>query len=269
MERQLFDKPLADLREAFVRARFAEPAMFGRADIPKWLADPEWTGIIDFDKSRAFVRSFEEVWENLERDQELARYATPTNKIPDWMLSRVNDKMALEILNAEIKGNRPNANEARAFLNRIARHAVANVRKDAERDFDEAAAVSADGTKIVKAAWVLAANVTPASFTELYPGSALIDEMELFPSAAFAERKALLRPGRGGTRVGLSLKKSEGAIVDRFSSNAPPEMANLGENGSWDYAVFACNDGTDAFPILVIDRNLCPRLPLNGRKIRV
>ncbi|MCR4313792.1 MAG: hypothetical protein NUV84_00920 [Candidatus Uhrbacteria bacterium] len=33
----LFDNPLSELREAFVRARFAEPNIFGRADIEAWI----------------------------------------------------------------------------------------------------------------------------------------------------------------------------------------------------------------------------------------
>ena len=210
---QLFDKPMSELREAFVRARFAEPAMFGRADITEWLADPEWTGIINFDRSLAFARHFNEALEDLDPAEELERFATPANEIPDWMLHRVHNKMAfktivkalrtgkakiyypwvnyvdrnpiavlhgwvftlahttvdgsiaalktatvrdvLEILNAEINGARPKADAARTFLNRMARTAVANAREDAERDFDEAVAVSADGTKIVKADWVV------------------------------------------------------------------------------------------------------------------
>ena len=35
----LFDKPLCELREAFVRARFAEDNIFGRPDIEEWLED--------------------------------------------------------------------------------------------------------------------------------------------------------------------------------------------------------------------------------------
>src|SRR3989339_826762 len=45
----LFDKTLDELREAFVRARFAEPNIFGRPDIEEWLEGqrkayyPDWS----------------------------------------------------------------------------------------------------------------------------------------------------------------------------------------------------------------------------------
>ena len=39
MSQPLFDKTYDELREAFVRARFAEPAVFGRPDIEEWLRD--------------------------------------------------------------------------------------------------------------------------------------------------------------------------------------------------------------------------------------
>ena len=35
--RQLFDKPMDELREAFVRNRFGESAVFGAHDIETWL----------------------------------------------------------------------------------------------------------------------------------------------------------------------------------------------------------------------------------------
>lgn len=37
-KKPLFDKSMDELREAFVRSRFAEPQVFGRADIEEWLA---------------------------------------------------------------------------------------------------------------------------------------------------------------------------------------------------------------------------------------
>lgn len=33
-----FDKPMDELRETFVRARFAQEDVFGRPDIEQWLA---------------------------------------------------------------------------------------------------------------------------------------------------------------------------------------------------------------------------------------
>lgn len=235
MAQKLFDKPMSALREAFVRARFAERKMFGREDVFEWLTNPEWTGIIDFDAMPAVVTYVEEAWKDFAPDQELERLATPTDTVPEWMHGRVNDRAAydavmdslvagggknfypwvndvechavvcirgmvltsipfkilgtakreqslhlgaatvrdvLEIISAEVKGARPRAETARKFLSRTALNAAARIRRAAERDFDEAVAVSADGTKIVKATWVVVASANADDPSWIYPSSA-------------------------------------------------------------------------------------------------
>jgi len=270
MERQLFDKTLPELRESFVRARFAEPKMFGRPDVLEWLADPEWVGIIDFDAMPAVVSHAEEAWRNLSLADDLLQFATPyvgvngdyirrfpfgdrrvfsvlqmaihsrsqtffpwvndthaypvsilwnevvrlvpsaTEEGPALTIHRANARDVLEIYNAEIKGAQCKANAARTFLNRIALSAVARIRKSAESDFDEAVAVSADGTKIVKAKWVIAVHVERN-------GKAL-----LYPASAFWDRKIL--------RVG----KDQGCRFQRDDLREPRHLRRVAPGWHWD-----------------------------------
>lgn len=64
-------------RDNHVRLEFAKPLMFGRPDIFEWLADPEWTGIIDYDKAPAFVRFLESFWKDVSLSTDLWQHATP------------------------------------------------------------------------------------------------------------------------------------------------------------------------------------------------
>ncbi len=311
---QLFDKPMSELREAFVRARFAEPAMFGRADITEWLANPEWTGTINFDRSLAFRRHFNEALEDLNPAEELERSATPANEIPDWMLHRVHNKMAfktivkalrtgkakiyypwvnyvdrnpvavlhgwvftlahttvdgsiaalktatvrdvLEILNAEIDGARPKADAARTFLNRMARTAVANAREDAERDFDEAVAVSADGTQIVKADWVVVIEKGYQSG-------------RLYPSTAFQQYKILIYSFHSQRKIDIWR-----GDMTHFLARFMTEEKRNGRGG----ATYLITDQDGQIPdfgnVYVVDTNIDPQrlpstLPDGGREILV
>ncbi len=303
--KNLFDKPMHELCEAFVRERFAEPAMFGRADVEEWIANPEWIGIIDFDKMPAFMRHFDKAWEGVDLCEELWRFATPAKAIPEWMHDLVGNWTAytailegivagrgsvyypisndqnhfpvvmvrgmtfriahdknddplvafqtasvrdvLEIVNAEVKGFRPRRNETMTFLNRCARNAIAIARKDAERDFDEAVAVSADGTKIVKAGKVLVCTGDRQGL--------------IYPASAFQCNKARLH---GKTnRITLRAEGSDAVHDSRLRTTVSdwpyPNIWN-------EYIVVDGNPSANG--ILIIGVVDCPEpLPAKGRKI--
>ena len=220
MTQRLFDKPMDELREAFVLARFAERAMFGRADIETWLDEPadrsskpwEAHGFLDF-LDRAWKKRMIGGGGFQTAASVLVESATTQFSPPDWLLdegmedirqdyfdplmaigrdgnqsrlyfpfpdptrdswpivclwpklyvaeykckneifcmrpAKMRDVCA--VLYGEMAARRPKADQAQRFLNDQYRKAIAGVRKSAERNFDKAVAVSADGTKIVRA----------------------------------------------------------------------------------------------------------------------
>jgi hypothetical protein len=244
----LFRKPMDELREAFVRARFAETAMFGRPDIEAWLDDPtKDADVVDYQKMPIILTrpTFATTPELMSLLQE---HATPAEygELPRWLEHRIVSaehhrasfiniimslqcggarvyypwkntidlppvacigtdiyclkapanalqslmvidfaatRHVLEILNAEILGRRPKAESARRFLKELVRETAKDARKKAERDFDEAVAVSADGKRIMKAKWVVVVKLVVGSEW----GSRI-----LYPSSAFTGNKCLI-----------------------------------------------------------------------------
>ncbi len=242
MAQELFDKTVAELREAFVRARFAEPAMFGRADIETWIDEPTdrsslpWltNGFLDF-LDRAWNKRLNGGGAFQTAAGVLVESATTQSSPPDWLLeegmehredffhplmaigrdgnqSRLyfpeptqdfwpivclwpklfvaeykskHDIFSLRpakmrdvcmVLYGEMVARRPKAAQAERFLDEQYRQAIAAVRKSAERDFDEAVAVTTDGTKIVKAKWVVVASANADDPSWIYPSSAFLND---------------------------------------------------------------------------------------------
>ncbi len=85
------------------------------------------------------------------------------------------------VLLNEVRQNRPKRLKALSILTRVYRLAIQAVREQAEADFDEAVAVSPDGTKIVKANWVAVVEYANPM------GSCV----HIFPADRFHNQKAL------------------------------------------------------------------------------
>src|SRR3989339_1779159 len=81
----IFDKPLSELSDAFVRQRFAEDNIFGRPDIEEWAAAPGFV-TIPFNKAPALLRYFLNLWEKTNLSWVLRTKATPMEEPPWWLL---------------------------------------------------------------------------------------------------------------------------------------------------------------------------------------
>lgn len=73
----------------------------------------------------------------------------------DKTITELDTFAFLDVVFAEWNRLGPKAGVARHFICTAADLTIAKVRESAQRDFDEAVAVSADGTKIIKAKWML------------------------------------------------------------------------------------------------------------------
>lgn len=86
-ERQLFDKSMDELREAFVRARFAEKAVFDRADIEEWLAEQRQAITPEHSDTRRAWNSYlyKHLYDvaNGREEEFLRQYASPNRTVPD------------------------------------------------------------------------------------------------------------------------------------------------------------------------------------------
>lgn len=317
----LFDKPMVELREAFVLTRFAEPAVFGRRDIEEWLHNST-LNIDDLIQSRAewgnlgFIRHLErelgnagtQTFANWIRDNatELedppspflaslpnarrfyallnvvrkggtATYHDWSQSSPSWpVLITHNEASAAEnkecnkvvllreativdvirILLAEVMDNRPKRERALAWLSNEYTHAITKIRLDAERDFDEAVAVSADGTKIVKVEEVLVIAEDWRS-------------MIIYPASAFTDAK-ILRSSELGHRVSNQGTSHQFKPIERYvawflMADDPRRQleqcdGQLLETGPW----------FDKKRRLITEARYCPSpLPDGGREIRV
>lgn len=216
----LFNRPMTELREAFVHARFAEEHCFGRADIETWLARereaerPEYDPATYASPWNAVLLSDHMSFAALGKERErLTTLATPLTETPAWLLvsdrartqraevehllamidrTRVDtyygygeghvlpilvtkssdsdhavaldcDAVAgvaiqplhsqhvVDAIFAEWMYGGPRWREARQFICGALAKDVHQERRMAEYDFDEAVAVSADGTRIVRA----------------------------------------------------------------------------------------------------------------------
>ncbi len=316
MQRQLFDKPLSELREAFVRARFAEPAMFGRADIETPRQDPRelavWSTVMP--RVGAYL---EHAWDDdrarrMARARVLRQNATAyAVSFPDWYapgrvmslletlrsgggrvyftggeesggvvvalrhalyvldLPKPGGKHAVDctlrpaamrdvakVLIEEIREGLPKKDEAARFLSEQIEVAIRCARQEAERDFDEAVAVGADGTKIVKASWVVVGAAEGRTK----------NRATLYAPEAFRVRKVLL-PRHGHERFNYGTADPRSKVssdeLDGFVKAVSARNNVFGGRGMLDLRDTPHGD------ILFIDEALCPSpLPEGGRVIR-
>jgi hypothetical protein len=321
MSQPLFDKPMNELREAFVRQRFAEPAVFGHADIEGWLHqsthsvdDPsnstsEW-GAMGFlmhlkrDLGDAGTRTYSDwIRDNATALQEPPDtflvglpYARPfyalmevlqhggceiyygwSRKTTSWPVVIIdhhayvaefkgpNHILALRpatipdvmrIFFAEVMDNRPKRQRTLVWLQNEYTHAIANARYSAQRDFEEAVAVSADGTRIVKAGWVFVIE------KDYKMG-------KLFHASAFHENKILISSTHNRRTVGWGQGTDRDNYLSRFLTEAPNYTGG---------ATFLITDPDERIKgfgrVYVVDTNIDPQrlpspLPEGGREIRV
>lgn len=255
-----FDKPMAELREAFVRARFAQEDVFGRPDIEQWLAGQREAERPEFD--HAAEESYwntvlcidQMMWAAAHRPLTiLTGFATAHRTLSDlrdpqspprenpfendvllqfipFFSSFARDAMVyygyvhgaifvapdmadqphpytvraegekqrrrlvvesfeanplraslyvMDVLFAEWLYGRPRWREARQSICQALADEIKTQREVAEADFDSAVAVSADGTKIVHADWVVVSDQAM--------GPTLLT---VYPSGAFRAQKA-------------------------------------------------------------------------------
>ncbi|MFH1098398.1 MAG: hypothetical protein V1723_00495 [Candidatus Uhrbacteria bacterium] len=226
-ERKLFDKPMPELREAFVRARFAQGDVFAHENIEKWLAQQRKAKRPDDQKWKRYcedrfvlthatsapletLRTCATEHRNLPPESECEqlfpgeirrhceRFLRPLHLSA---LHRIyygydeggivvldNERAALEdvnsfhgrlnaleitypgphvdqrlrleltivdVLYAEWRYGRPKFRQARTRLCDALAEEIKRERAKAEHDFDSAVAVSADGTKVVCADWMV------------------------------------------------------------------------------------------------------------------
>jgi len=238
MAKQLFDRSMDELREAFVRNRFAEDQIFGMPDIEGWLEEQKGPGILNLDAWHRFLvhlaaRCAENPLDILRdcatKASELSRAHLSRTYIQDEfgtffsLLNRelylgggggsvsmcVGDRNVLyvvlgttdtedgltikrvdrasplvcgsavaSVLFAEWASARPKWKAASGFLCDNLEVCIAEERARAEEDFNRAVAVSADGTRIVHADWVVVFGGREHEAVDF-----------LFPAAAFAESK--------------------------------------------------------------------------------
>ncbi|MEK7619997.1 MAG: hypothetical protein AAB413_02030 [Patescibacteria group bacterium] len=329
MSQPLFDKTYDELREAFVRARFAEPAVFGRPDIEEWLRDStrhvvdplnptsEWGAgafhwhlkeilggrgdreIVDLlllhttpqiDPPETLLVGIPHAGEfyTLLRTLQLGHamlFCGRSLHTDSWPILVINNKayvaefkepnhiLALRpaistdvkrIFFAEVMYNRPKRERALDWLTTEYQHVIANTRYAAQRDFDEAVAVSADGTKIVKAKWVMVYGRTPEWGQRVY----------LLPGEAFRVTKCLI----------TSIFRER--IDDRFLAQwLAPRIDTLDDFFAWEAMMTPVHMNRklrlttmtakrtykeDLGSLLTIDEVCCPSpLPDGGREIKV
>jgi|GEM_PF-3592263 len=259
----LFDKPMPELRETFIRSRFAQGDVFARPDIEKWLAqqrqarrpdDQGWkrycedrfvltdatnpqletlhTYATRFAEGpppehqldelfpgeiRGFCDPFLRALHGTVSEFEAIYYGHRGGGIVvrvsggnDW--SRLHgfhgrfgqfeltypgphvdqelrlNRVIVDVLYAEWRYNRSKARHARARLCDALAEEIKQERAKAEADFDTAIAVSADGTKIVHADWVVVLDQARDGSQDLK-----------FPATAFRGQKILRTgPCKGG-----------------------------------------------------------------------
>ncbi|MBI4435018.1 hypothetical protein HY635_04395 [Candidatus Uhrbacteria bacterium] len=261
--KQLFDKPPDELREAFVRARFAQEDVFGKPDIEDWLAEQRtgarspvrtWCDLVQRNRLRFETpfdvthlesladRSTIRVLRDLGVDERGnvdacytliggldERYAdvyavapdlhlvvrkrrgTPyeaiaitadlrdalKNPSPSYTIRPATDAdflRAVVILGLNPTSRRSRMRErARQLLCNALEREIAEQRAKAEADFDSAVAVSADGTKIVHADWVVVADWSSGDC-----------RLIIFPSSVFQARKCLRPDDRAFARTARS-----------------------------------------------------------------
>lgn len=255
-EKRLFDKPMDELREAFVRTRFAQEDVFGKPDIEAWLTGqreaerPEektWTRFLsrgtvqpwadrDFFDLRSHATALGVLNEQFGSVGEANAYGPIYDRLAfvprgldpkrglysgdagmlyvedhihgpmfvvrdEWdksggvTITRIRSRnenpgarTILGVVLAEWQCGRPKWREARASLCRAFEDEISRERAKAEADFDSAVAVSADGTKIVHADWVVVYDPSTRPPSSAYDGWGS-RRCLIFHGETFRERK--------------------------------------------------------------------------------
>lgn len=329
----LFDKTYHELHKAFIRARFAEPAVFGCEDIEALLdgqkPDSCMRDMLPW-RARSFQHYLSAVWDSPDSMYEamgrvLRERATPQGASPKWFTRRLFhrepfalamsalaaggcqvyypvleevDRVALvvrgrETLAVDVSEDSDKHSQfmglrrarmwdivqclldeyvfgdkawpALEFLKGEYRTAVAREREAAQRDFDEAVAVSPDGTKIVKAKWVLVCGRTPEWRNKGY----------LLRGETFRAHKCRLRKGYS-FKVDLEFLED----IRDFGVGFTTEDLFRGRVACYClnphiFDFYYLRESQQVFhgqleSLLVIDESFCPSpLPDGGREIRV
>lgn len=335
---QLFDKTYDELREAFVRKRFAEPDIFDREDIEEWLASRQVPCESGDDHTawlaRGYLRHLEVTWDERADSDPLVglvlrQHITPLNAPRAWFRSKLfhgepfirtvevlraggaeiyypyfedEDRVVIVVMDREVFAletadadhwakhaafarlrrakmwevvelfldeyicGRPNARQALEFMRSDYGRAVQAMKQKATRDFDEAVAVSADGTKIVHTSWVFVAEGRS-------PTSGL-----LFPASAFRQNK--IQCGTTISHVNVERWQLEQISYNRNELSLDRFLSSMlvGWGRSWVVNGVACLVSDTACrdimrpgeTVLFVDKDTCPSpLPDGGREIRV
>ncbi|MBI4434235.1 hypothetical protein HY635_00220 [Candidatus Uhrbacteria bacterium] len=269
----LFQRPLSELRAAFVRARFAEEPVFGRPDIEEWLArerkadrpesdrdanESPWNAVLASDhmifaadkrglalltelatpliempmvlpvsgREREALAATEHLLAMIDRTRVDTYFGYTQGPILPILVTRpggdhaivcdldamTGSEVVLRLLDsghvmdaifAEWLYSRPRWREARQFLCDTLAEDIRKERANAELDFDMAVAVSADGTEIVHADYVvtsmrvLGANdrpFTPAEVHRVHAGDFFPDRKVLLCDPSQRTRQHIAAP---------------------------------------------------------------------------
>ncbi len=324
-EKPLFDKPMDELREAFVRARFAQEDVFGAPEIEAWLADQceagqpddgSWSRYRDFvvgacdrrvDIDRILrscattvptgstVRGASgpisyllrgELYEGTSGSRaQVIQRADGVNEL--FVLDATDDKLTVErigernhivgartvadILFAEWERRWPKMEVAREFLCDALAEEIKRERVKAEVDFDSAVAVSADGTKIVNADWVVVLGQSGTGSNDM-----------AYPASVFQERRILRTGPCGGCQFKVQPWRkawTKNCTVEQFLAGVS-DPDNSWESHDFDYpsmtlhirttpaeqSLVCCEDGR----VLLTHREQCPdTLPDGGTEVTV
>ncbi|MBI4098409.1 MAG: hypothetical protein HY437_00035 [Candidatus Magasanikbacteria bacterium] len=318
--KQLFDKPMGELREAFVRARFAQEDVFGKPDIEEWLEAQRdlgrlnratWERLLHRDAFLAHVHmsplevlhacatevgggstdgEYGPIYFRLQgafyedRNRKKRMYTNVSSSpMPLFVLEERRNELVVkritpdnlrsaveatvDVLLAEWDCTRAKFHAAQRWLCDALSEEITRERAKAEVDFDTAVAVSADGTKIVHADWVVVLGGSERNATDY-----------LYSADAFRTNKAILVPRRDGTIV---VPKHTLALATRDQTVHEVFNRRIGSGGSrrelWYRTEFAymrgqipaqtllpCTDGR----VLLVNCDQCPSpLPEGGVEV--
>lgn len=310
--RDLFQRPMAELREAFVRTRFAEEHCFGRPDIETWLAHereaerpeydqdaPEYD--LDADESpwNVLLSSDHMISASRKRELELlTTLATPLTEMPkrlpasdrereqlaevehllamidrtrvdtyygytqgpvfpilvtgssdgdhavacdldeivgrQMVLRALDSGHVMEAIFAEWLYGRPRWREARQFICDALAKDVAKERQGADLDFDMAVAVSADGTEIVHANFVVTSTRVLGTNDKPFAP----EEVRRIPAANFfLDHKVLLCAASQRTRMPIAACSENygpalAAVLGACASDVPRQVFAVMNDGN-------------------------------------
>ncbi|MBI4433415.1 hypothetical protein HY632_01450 [Candidatus Uhrbacteria bacterium] len=336
-QRPLFDKTMTELREAFVRNRFAQEGVFGKPDIVEWLgteyqADrPEyhsgfsyWNQVLSLDallnaamgNEQALLREcatrmcpvhvsmdeeeFISLFAQFKTSAELYRGRNGSVLLPPHASGAPEEELfslrtepagtgsqlvvrrrgqsplhvsidTADAIFTEWIVRRPRWRAARQWLCDRLSTEITKERARAEKDFDAAVAVSADGTKIALADWVVV-RIEADSVAQTK------ERLVAIPAAEFRVKKARRCDGerRGGV-VDLRELQDRVAAADALQPSAVLAAACVamdrvsdGLREMWPYQCFLGIKAADRMvPTLVVREGDCDPSLLHGMGQRV